>query len=100
MISSQIIIKIRADVFLREAVVEPAVVGFVAKSVVCVMSNPVIIVDPSGGKCMEMPYIMTFKCSLKIGDSEQEKRYHLLIYIFIHFIQRVSEITRHSLQWV
>lgn len=68
MISSQIIIKIRADVFLREAVVEPAVVGFVAKSVVCVMSNPVIIVDPSGGKCMEMPYVMTFKCPLKIGD--------------------------------
>jgi len=59
-----------------------------------------IIADLSVGKCMEILYSMTFKHSVKIEGSEQEKGYHLLTYIFIHFVQRVSEITRHSLQWL
>lgn len=76
------IIKIRADVFLEEAAVEPAVLGFVAKSVVCVIWNHMIIVDLSVGKCMEILYSMTFKHSVKIGGSEQERGYNLLIYFY------------------
>lgn len=63
----------RADVFLDEAVVEPAVLGFVAKSVVCIIGSPMVTVDLSIEKCMDTFYSMTVTHSVQIGDSEQEK---------------------------
>lgn len=72
MICFQIITKIRANVFLGEAVVEPAILELVANPVVCIMSNPIIMVDLLVGKCMEMLCIMAFKCS-EDRDSEKEK---------------------------
>lgn len=48
----------RADVFLEEAVVEPAVLGFVAKSVVYIIGSHMVTVGPSTGKCMDILYSM------------------------------------------
>lgn len=59
----------RADVFLEDAIVEPAVLGFVAKSVIYVM----VTLDLSVGKCMDILYSMTITHSVKREDSWQEK---------------------------
>lgn len=63
----------RADVFLEEAVVEPAVLGFVAKSVVYVIRSHMVTVGLSIGKCRDIFYNMTITHSMKIEASEQEK---------------------------
>lgn len=49
----------RADVFLEVAVVEPAVLGFVAKSVVYIIGSHMVTVVLSAGKCMDILYSMT-----------------------------------------
>lgn len=68
----------QADVFLEEAVVEPAVLGFVAKSIVYVIGSHMVTMDLSTEKCMDILYSMKITHFVKIESSEQEKGLHLL----------------------